>query len=582
MQIAKHTTNRTRYLMYIVVALAVVFVVRLFYLQVMQHDYYKTLANSEQMRQWKLPAVRGELYIMNQDKPVKLVLNETVYTVWADPQVVEQPEKVLEVLNRVAGGNLRNNAGELLKKENTRYQILARKISYTQAQLIKKEKLYGIGFERAEQRVYPEGQLASQVVGFVNSEGYGQYGVEESLNDELTGSDGLIKTVADVRDVPLTIGNDNINIPAKNGKDVVLSIDRGTQARAEKALADGLKRSGANSASMIVMDPRDGSVQAMANLPTYNPGNLASIKDIGLFNNSIISSPYEPGSVIKAFTVATGIDTGTISPSSTFVNTDQIRVADRTIGNASKGHTGTKTMQYALDWSLNTGMVTIGHRLGGGDLTRKARDTIYEYFNNRFRLGKTTGIELAGETTGSITSPDEVQGNAVRYATMTFGQGMSATMLQVSAAFSAAINGGVYHQPTVVAGEMTEGGGFKASDRDRQTYPVISKETSLTTREMIHKAHNATYKPQNERQGYYIGGKTGTSQTIDAAGNYTNDETVATYLGFGGEKGETPSYVIMVRISGDNMVLGGGTDAKPIFNDMSNWLLDYLKLQPKG
>ena len=238
-------------------------------------------------------------------------------------------------------------------------------------------------------------------------------------------------------------------------------------------------------------------------------------------------------------------------------------------------------MQYALDWSLNTGMVTIGKRLGDGDLNRKSRDIIYDYFNNRFRLGKPTGIELAGETSGSIISPDSVQGNAVRYATMTFGQGMSATMLQVSAGFSAAINGGVFHQPSVVAGEINDNGDFKPSENTK-TYPVISKKASETTREMINHAHYATYKPTKEREGYYIGGKTGTSQTIDASGKYTNDETVATFLGFGGEKGETPKYVIMVRVAGDDMVLGGGTDAKPIFNDMSNWMVDYLKLQPKG
>jgi len=560
-----------------------VFVARLFYLQIIRHDHYVILADSEQVRQWKLPAVRGEIYAMNGDTPTKLVLNQTVYTVWVDPQEIKEPGEVIEVLNRIVGGNLRDDARQLLEKKDTRYQVMARKVSYKQAQLIKKEKLYGIGFERGEQRVYPEGALASQVLGFVDNDGIGQYGIEAGLNDELTGTDGLIKTVADVRDVPLTIGKDNVNIPAQNGKNVVLSIDRGIQMKAEQALAAGMKRSGASRGSVLIMDPSNGQVFAMANLPTYDPAKLASVKDVALLNNNTISDPYEPGSVIKAFTVSTGIDTGAITPKSTFNNTDQIQVDDRTIGNASTGHTGERTMQYALDWSLNTGMVTIAKRLGGDEINRKSRDIIYDYFAKRFRLSVPTGIELANEMSGNIISPDQVQGNAVRYATMTFGQGMSSSMLQVSTSFSAVINGGLYNNPSVVAGEVDDRGVFQRSKGTNNPKRVISASTSDTVREMIRHAHHATYRPYGEREGYYVGGKTGTTQTIDPkTGRYTNDETIATYLGFGGEVNKTPRYVIMVRVSGDDMVLGGGTDAKPIFNDISNWLIDYLKLSPKG
>lgn len=572
--------TRTYWLAVITIVIMAIFVLRLFYLQVIRHDFYASIASSEQMKQWVLPSERGEIYAMNGDEPVKLVLNETIYTVWADPKVVEEPGKVIETLKRVAGGNVREGFEKLLDKKDTRYQILATRLSYKQAQMIKREQIYGIGFERGDQRVYPEGQLGAQTLGFVNSEGEGRYGVEAGLNDRLSGEDGMLNTVVDVRDVPLTIGKDNVNIPAKNGEDIVLTIDRNVQAYAEKALAAGLKRTGAKHASALVMDPRSGQVLAMANLPTYDPSKLDSVRDVAAFNNNTISNPYEPGSDLKAFTVAIGIDQGVISPSSTYNNTDYIKVDDRTISNAVKGETGNITMQHALNWSLNTGMVTIAQRLGNGSyITREARDTMYDYLHNRLKLGQPTGIELANEATGTVIAPTSPQGNAVRYSNMAFGQGMDVTMLQVTAAFSALINGGEYYHPTVVAGTMEDDNFVKSPPR-AASGKVVKPSTSVQTREMVHQARNFMYSAV-DTPGYYIGGKTGTSQTL-RDGKYVSNETIGTYLGFGGERNQPSSYVIMIEVSGQGMNLEGGKHALPIFTDISNWMLQYMKLQPKG
>lgn len=572
------SSSRSKLLAIIVLAIMVVFVLRLFYLQVVKHDYYVALANQEQMRQWVLPAVRGEIYAMNRGEPVKLVMNETVYTVWVDPKVVEDPSGIIATLKRVAGGNLRNNAEELLAKTDTRYQILATNVTYKQAEMIKKEQLYGLGFERGERRVYPEGKLASQVLGFVNSEQVGQYGVEGALNERLSGEDGLLKTIADVRDVPLTIGDDNINIPAQDGEDIVLSIDRNVQALTEKALVAGAKRTGAKYASALVMNPQNGQVLAMANLPTYNPEQMLRINDIGVFNNNTISEPYEAGSVVKAFTVAMGIDSGTISPRSTFYNTDTVVVDGERISNLTRGQTGEIDMQHALTWSLNTGMVTIAERMGNGDyITAKARQSMYDYFYNKFKLGQNTGISLAGERPGVIIEPNTVQGNAVRYATMTFGQGMDITMLQAAAAFSAVITDGVYRAPTVEAGAIVDGN-FKPATQPA-SFRSVKQSTATKTRSMLHEARQAFYA-SSDTKGFYIGGKTGTSETI-VDGSYRNRQTIGTYLGYGGEVNQLPSYVVMVKLSGPGMNLEGGRDAAPVFTEISNGMLRHLKLQPK-
>ncbi|MDB5186735.1 MAG: putative Peptidoglycan glycosyltransferase, partial [Candidatus Saccharibacteria bacterium] len=237
--------SRPHILAILVLAIMAVFVVRLFYLQVVRHDFYVSAAREEQLRQLVIPAARGEIYAMDAGQPVKIVMNETVYTVFADPKIIKDPQPIIDVIQRVAGGNARANLNNLLAKKESRYQVLATKVSLKQAEMIKKENLSGVGFQRDTQRVYPEGQLAAQALGYVNFEGVGQYGLEGAQDERLTGKDGLLQTVADVRDVPLTIGKEYINKPADNGDNIVMTIDRNIQSYAESALAEGLKRSGA-------------------------------------------------------------------------------------------------------------------------------------------------------------------------------------------------------------------------------------------------------------------------------------------------------------------------------------------------
>lgn len=576
--------SRSRILAGLVLAIASVFAIRLFYLQIIQHGHYVELAQSEQVKRERLPASRGEIYALSGDAPVKLVMNQTVYTVFVDPALIienKSAAKVAEVMKEVAGGNLRSNIEDLLVKKDSRYQIIATRVTRTQAEKIKEHELRGVGFQAVSQRVYPEGTLAAQTLGFVNAEGKGNYGIEGYLNDELNGKDGRLETVTDVSDVPLTIGDRNIREPAQDGKNVVMTIDRNIQSHVEKSLSEGIKRSRATDASAVVMDPSTGRVLAMANVPTYDPAKYYEVADGSLFNNAAISAPYEPGSDIKTYTMATAIDKGVASASSTYYNTDSIKVADRTITNATKGHTGIISFQTALNWSLNTGFVTLAQRLGNGtQITKGARDTMYEYFHDRFGLGELTGIELANEQKGIIISPDDADGNAVRYSNMSFGQGLDATVLQVTAGFSSIINGGDFYKPTIVDGYVDDNGKYhKDSTAAPVRTDVVKDSTSKEIREMTHIARSAF--SGIDKPGYYVGGKTGTSQVVKN-GVYSEDETIATYLGYGGGDIDTPKYVIMVSIHGQGRILGGSADAMPIFTDISNWMLDYLKIQPKG
>lgn len=569
-------TNRTYLLAALTILVMGVFVARLFYLQVIRYDHYSALALSEQTRKYVLPAVRGEIYVLDGDTPSKLALNETIYTVWADPQVVEDPAAVQVAVREIAGDRTVENIGSLLEKTDTRYQIMARGLTSKEAAKLKEKDLYGVGFERGERRVYPEGELASQVLGFVNADGYGQYGVEGMLDRDLRGKDGLLKTVADIRDVPLTIGSENVNIPAQDGQNVVLTIDRNVQAKAEEVLKQGVKDLGAKYGSILVMNPRNGHVMAMANVPTYDPNQLSKIRDYEQLDNRIISRPYEPASVIKTLTMAAGVDKNVMTPSSTFTNTDSTIVGGEKIENFTKGQTGEVTMQRALNWSLNTGSVKVAEWLGGGELNQTARNTMYEYFHDKFRLGEKTGIELAGEQQGTLISPNEREGNAIRYANMTFGQGLAVTPLQVAAAFSSVVNGGKYCQPTVIAGTM-ESSTFMTPD-EKDCEQVIRASTSTTMRTMVYEARNAFYG-DGDIDGFMVGGKTGTAE-VAVDGRYDKNSSEGTYIGFGAEKNGIPEYVVLVTFAKRGVKIGG-QQAIPTFTAMSNWMLEYLKMTPQ-
>ncbi len=571
--------SRSRILAGVILVISVIFIGRLFYLQVIQHTHYTSLAQEEQTKREKVTATRGEIYAMSGNTPVKLAANKTVYTVFADPSIISDEKEVASTLKEIAGGNLRSNFEELLELKKTRYQIIATRVTLTQAQKIKEKKLMGIGMQETSQRYYPEGQLASQLLGFVNSEGKGNYGVEGYMNEQLKGVDGRLETVTDVSDIPLTIGDRNIREQPKNGENIVLSVDRNIQSKVEQALAEGAARTGATNASAIVMDPNTGKVMAMANVPTYNAGEYYNVQDIALFNNDAVSKPYEPGSVIKTYTLAAGLDKNVIRPDSTFLNTDRIVIDDWTIENYTKGKTGNITIQTALEWSLNTGFVTIAERLGDGkSVNRTSRDTMYTYFHDKLRIGQLTGIELANEAPGSLAAPSTSEGNAVKYANVSFGQGMDATMVQVATGFSALINGGTYYKPTVIDGAMVDGAYQPKEAQAPVATGLISADTSNTLRSMMENARRNAFG-NRDRSGYNIGGKTGSAQ-VATPGGYSTTESIGSYLGYGGA--DKPEYVIMVAVSGKDKAFQGSTHAMPIFNDISNWMIDYLKIQPKG
>lgn len=559
-----------------------IIVVRLFFIQIIQHDKWAEKAAAQQTLQNVLPAKRGEIYMMDGNEPVAVVMNATVYTVIVDPMLANR-ESVEEKLGSLIKDKQIAKWDDVFANRTRRYYIVAKNVERKAAEQIADLDLTGVWLQSNTKRVYPEGELAANLLGFVNAEGIGQYGIEGALNDELTGEDGLLKTIKDINNVALSIGDDNVKIAAKDGENVVLTIDKTMQHNIEKILEKKSQEIGFKNLEAIVMDPNNGEVLAMANYPGYDPANFGNVESAAAYLNHVVEDPFEPASVCKTFAFAAATDLGVMTPDKTFTNFGEITIDGWPIRNAEQGANllGTQTMQTAFNYSINTGSTQALRWMGGSEteITQTAREKLYEYYFNRFGLGHYTGIELY-ESPGYLVEPNaDMYGLASTYANMTFGQNMQATMVQVAAAISSVVNGGKYYTPTIVAGKMVNGE-FIANEEREPVRQTISAQTSASMREMLYNTRKMWRSNGTDPVGYYVGGKTGTAQVIKD-GAYSMDETQATYVGVGGKEGELPSYVIMVRVWEEGKLAGGQEHALPVFNDLKNYVQNYLRIQPK-
>ena len=574
---------RSKILKTVVLVSLGVILARLFFIQISEHDTWLAKAVEQHTLLETLNARRGEIYMMDKGEPMAVVLNQTTYQVVIDPTVTnkEDAEKVIkDYAEKYSSANL----DEVYNTEGLRYSIIAKNVPRDVAEKIVESGIPAIWLKRTNQRVYPEGELASGLLGFVNAEGKGQYGVEGSLNTLLAGKDGLLKTTADVNKVALSIGNDNIKIPAEDGKNVVLSVDRGLEKGIEELAVNAIENTVATNASVLVMDPNTSKVIAMANLPNYDPNNYTSVEDASLFVNYTLEVPYEPASICKTFTYSAALNEGVMTPDTTYFNSHAEVVDGWTIENASK-HAflyGSIDMRTALYWSLNTGSIYALKLLGGdpSSINQQGREKLFDYYYNKFRLGQITGIELY-EAEGYIPDPNEGWGRDSTYANMTFGQNLGITMLQTATAFSAVVNGGIYRTPTIVEG-IYENEELKAgTDVEITEEQILSEETSATMRELL--VHNRDYlvRAGIDKPGYAIGGKSGTAQVVkDGTYDDTFAELIGSYIGFVGPEGELPKYVIMVKMWGEGQSVGSD-DALGLFSNVSNYLINYFKIKPK-
>ncbi|HEX5456076.1 MAG TPA: penicillin-binding protein 2 [Candidatus Saccharimonadales bacterium] len=521
-----------------------------------------------QLKEYGIPAERGIIKAHDGSSIVPIVLNEDVYTLFADPVYVKDKKDAADKLSRITGGNANDYLKEM--QRDTRYAVLAKKLDGNKKKAIEALDLKGIGLRAESIRVYPQGSLASQLLGFVNDDGQGVYGIEQYMNDTLHGTDGMLKAITDIKGVPLVANQDNVSKDPVSGKDVTLTIDIGMQRKVEQLLKEHLPTVNSKSGSVVVLDPDTGAVKAMANYPSYDPSKYFDVKDQSLFTNPAVSSPLEVGSIMKTLTVATGLDTGAIKANQTFYDPARFTVDGYTITDvAEDGGAQTRSIQDILSYSLNSGATWIMMQLGGGEINKKARDTDYDYLTNHYFFGQKTGIEQGYEAPGVVPDPDHGYGLNIKYANMAFGQGFTVTPLQMAAAYASTINGGTYYQP-----HLLDNG--KSSDSWIKKRGVIKPKVSAEMRKM-HETSVNTHYYSLKRAGYNIGGKTGTAQIAGPGGTYIDNVFNGTFIGFVG--GDKPEYVIMIRVNKPHVdYFAGAAAAAPLFGKVTDMLINDFSI----
>jgi cell division protein FtsI/penicillin-binding protein 2 len=567
----------------VLLVVLVIFGLRLFYVQIIRHDHYVKAALSDQLKQYEIPAARGTIVAHQGNTTVPLVLNQTLYTIYADPSFIKDPEKVANSAALVLGGTADDYMPKLTK-EGSRYQILAKKVSKAKKAQILTYKYPGIGAQEQNYRVYPDGAMAAQLLGFVNEEGKGVYGLEQAVNDKLAGLPGQLKAITDVHGVPLAANASNVSRPATPGKNLTLTLDLAIQKAAEDAVRASHKQTQAESVSAVVLDPSTGAVRAMANSPSYDPGNYGSVKDAKLFNNAAVTNSIEVGSTMKALTTAAAINQGVISQNTTYYDPASYVVDNYRITNIEEdGGPGKKSIGDLLNLSLNTGATWELMQMGGGQINAKARNAWYDYMTAHFLFGQRTGIEQGYESPGYVPKPkDNGAGINLTYANTTFGQAMTATPLQMVSALAAVVNGGPYYQPHLVE-STTDATGKKTVTKPviKQQHVVSARTSSQVIPLMNYVIEKHHFSPSFDLSRYSVGGKTGTAQ-IAVPGGYDPDDYNGTYIGFVG--GDKPQYVIAVFVIRPQKLAGpyaGTGAAQPIFGKLAHYLIDNSYVTPK-
>jgi len=421
----------------------------------------------------------------------------------------------------------------------------------------------GLGFQNEPKRLYPNDAIGAAVLGFVNDNGHGVTGVEGFYDTALRGTDGRLVVERDPANRDLAVGLREAVAP-RNGADLTLTIDLVAQTAAERELAAAMKKEHATSGSILVVDPTDGSVRALASAPTYDPAAVR-VADPEALRDRAIAWPYEPGSTMKAVTIAAALNEHLVKPTDQYNDVGYTIVGGRRLNNALGKAYGPTTVSQILQRSLNAGAAWVGQKVGAQRLA--------DYFA-RFGFGKPTGVDLAGEVSGTVRPLAEWY--PVDVGTASFGQGVSVSPLQLAMAYAALANGGTLFRPYVVASR-------RDADGEHRTAPaagtaVVTPATAATLRGMLLSTVDAGIAHNASIAGFSVAGKTGTAQIASPDGSYVDDLYVSSFAGF--FPADDPKYVVLVVLEKPDSRLLGTLTATDAFKGVAQDILRYARIQP--
>lgn len=559
---------------------AIIIFGRLVTVQVFKHNFYAEKASAQQSRQFEIPAKRGELYVEENGELYPVALNNPLKYMYADPQLIENPKEAAEKLAPLLEADQADLERKLTFSGKNRYVELKQQIDKDLAKKITEAKVRGVVLRDRDYRAYPEGALFGHLTGYVNSDGRGQYGLEEYLNADLSGRNGQLKAITDSQGVPLST-QDNVIEEPRNGTSYVLTVDRYIQGIAEKALKKAVDDNKAASGSVIVMDPYTGAIKALVNTPDYDPNSYAQVKpeNYASFINSAVSSQFEPGSGFKPLTMSIGIENDKVEANTGFNDTGEVVIGEYTIHNADKKKFGQVDMSLVIKNSINTGMVYILKLMGGNpnEITKAGKEMLYAGIQ-KFGFGQKTGVELAGEATGRVK---DTKAADIDYANMTFGQGIATTSLQMITAVASIANGGTKVEPHVLAKKVLPNGELEAVRKGASSERIMSEETADTVANMMIGVVEGGSGYLTRMPGYKIAGKTGTAQVPKANGQgYEENKNIGTFIGFA-PVGD-PKFIMLVRVDYPQTNTYAERSAVPAFAEITKQLFSYYQVPPAG
>ena len=545
----------------------IVIIARLVQLQIIEHDEYRQQASSNHFRQQPLYDQRAAILDRNG---YPLAASEYTFDVyveigaWEDPTAAEEAAREIAKITSTYWGRLVN-----VVSETDVFEVpVVRGLDYEQSEAVKTLNLDGVRLIRSSHRVYPEGNLATQLIGITGRDNIGLTGLEDDYNAILGGVEGSITAEVDALGNPYALGQQSM-IPAQPGSNIVLTIDRYIQRLAEQQLDEAIKEHRATGGTIIVVQPKTGEILAMVSRPAADltRPDLSDESKLALFRNRAITDSYEPGSTFKLVTMAAALDAGMVYPDMWWEDLGVVHIDNWSIYNWDFSVNGSQTVTQILAKSLNTGAAWLSSLLGP--------QRFYQYVH-AFGFGEQSGISLSGEVPGLVRTPDNDPGwRPVDTATNAFGQGLSATPLQMVMAVAAIANDGLAMKPHIVR-EIA--GATNIEFEPELAGRPISAETARTLREMMGVVVNGIPPYLLDVQGYEVGGKTGTASIADGNGSYKDGAYISSFVGVAPL--DDPELAVIVKIDEPQDVPWGTVVAAPAFGEIVQESLAYLKIPP--
>lgn len=561
-QLLRRIHGRGRVLLLVFLCYGLAVLLRLIYVQIIEHDRYEAWSLRQTRDIQELYSARGTIYDRNGRQIAFSIMVKSLY---ADPGMMNVSAEEAAALFAPVLGMDEADLAERMSRD-TRFVWLERIMDPDMTEavqaVIRENKLKGFGLVDESKRYYPNGALLANVLGFVGIDGKGLDGLEKSFEELISGGVNRQILLLDARGNPI-LHSTMAPYMGKEGKSVYLTIDTSIQFFAERALDRAMASTKSQGGIVIVMDPKNGDILAMASRPSYDPNHFYRATE-NEFKNRAVVDIYEPGSTFKPIVAAAALDAGTYSPDIVWHDPGEIVASGHTVRNWDDESYGDVRMVDILKFSINTGFAHIGLLTGGDILTRYAE---------RFGFGKATGIELPGEGEGILFNSREMR--PIDVVSMSIGQGIAVTPLQMVQAYSALANGGTMVKPHLITSIRNADGTVYAAETAEIAGQPVTRETANLVKDMMEKEVSEGGGGNARVPGYHMAGKTGTAEKIDTVhGGYLKDHYIASFCGFGPT--EDPRAICLVVLDNPQGMYYGGMIAAPVFSEIMGQTMRYM------